>query len=488
MVMANTRLGRIQGVDKVGVYSFLGIPYAAPPTGERRWCPPAPAESWSGVYNATTHPNRAFQIPFPEDLAPPGGIPGAMSEDMLYLNVHTPAADGKRRPVMFYIHGGGYTMGSANDFDPSPFAAKNDIVVVAVNYRLGLFGFLDLSRFGSEYLGSANLGFQDQIAALRWVADNIAEFGGDPANVTLLGCSAGGGSVLALMSAPSAKGLFRRAIAMSPLEISRTPPDLVAASAAALKMSEEAALDHLRGLSGEALFGFQLSSGAGVTASVDGTVIVQPTSAAIAAGINRVPLMTGCTLAEGPMLTAGVQRAMGTDPAIYRMVEAGFATSIGAGDPARYAAFIDQHAANFTPEQRLNRVWFDCFRSHALTAVQALSDNAVPCWLYTFAVPTEHEYGPTHGSDVPFVFDSIGDSAEGEMRVYYRNSASNRSIAALWSRAFVNFIRNGDPNANGLPTWPVYERRTRPCLVLREAPAIENDPDGPAARAAYGLA
>jgi len=487
MVLASTRLGQVRGVDKDGVFSFLGIPYAAPPVGELRWRPPAPPSAWSGVYDATKHPNRAFQIPFPEDLAPPGGIPGEMSEDMLYLNVHTPAADGKRRPVMFYIHGGGYTMGSANDFDPSPFAARNDIVIVAINYRLGLFGFFDLSRFGPEYQGSANLGFQDQIAAMRWVADNIADYGGDPANVTLLGCSAGGGSVLAMMSAPSAKGLFVRAVAMSPLEISRSPPDIVASSAAALQMSDEAAFGHLRSLSGEALFGFQLTSGAGVTASVDGTVIVQPTAAAIEAGINRAPLLTGCTIAEGPMLTAGVQKAMGTDPAVYRMIEAGYSTNIGAGDAARYTAFLDALAADFTPEQRLDRAWFDCFRSYTLTAAQAVSDSGTPCWVYTFAVPTDHHYGPTHGSDVSFVLDAIRDTAEGEMRAYYRNNAANRAIALLWSRAFVRFMRSGDPNGEGLPTWPQYERRSRSCLVLGDTPVVVNNPDGQAALAAYGL-
>lgn len=488
MVMASTRLGRIEGVGRAGVCSFLGIPYAAPPVGPLRWRPPAAPAAWSGVLDATRHPNRAFQIPFPEDLAPPGGIPGAMSEDMLYLNVHTPAADGGRRPVMFYIHGGGYSMGSANDFDPSPLAARHDIVVVAVNYRLGLFGFLDLARFGPQYQGSANLGFQDQIAALRWVRDHIADFGGDPDRVTLCGCSAGGGSALAMLSAPSARGLFARAIAMSPLEVAPAPPDLVARCCAALGMDPAAAFEHLRGLSGQALFEFQLGGGAGATASVDGTVIVQPTAAAIAAGVNRVPLLTGCTLAEGPMLTAGVKRSLGSQPEVWRYIEAGYAASIGAGDAARYTAFLDHIGAGFTPEQRLDRVWFDCFRSHALTAAQALADCGVPSWVYTFAVPTEHEYGPTHGSDVPFVFESIGTVAEGEMRAYYRNDATNRAIAANWSRAFVRFVRNGDPNGPGLPAWPPYERRTRPCLVLGREPAVVPDPDGPDALSAYGLA
>ena len=486
MPTVHTRLGAIEGVEHPGAVSFLGIPYAAPPVGERRWLPPTPPASWSGTLNATKHPNRAFQIPFPEELAPPGGIPGELSEDMLYLNVHTPAADGGRRPVMFYIHGGGYTVGSANDFDPWTFAAANDVVVVCINYRLGMFGFFDLSRFGAEYAGSANLGFQDQIAALRWARDNVADYGGDPDNVTVCGCSAGGGSIMALLSAPAARGLFHRAIAMSPLEVAPAPPDVVTPSAPAMNMSEEAFLAHMRSLSAEQLFEFQTMAGGGGP-GVDGTVLAAGLEEAIRTGVNPVPLLTGCTLAEGPFLTQGVQSAMGDDPNVLLAIEAAFTTNIGGGDAGRYVPFLESVTAGGTPEQRMDRVWLDAFRSTAVRAAQALAARGDDAWLYTFAVPTDHEFGPTHGGDVPFAFGGIDTRAEGEMYAFYRNNAANRRLASLWSRTFARFTRTGDPTWEEMPDWPTYSEERRACLVLGSEPEVVDNPDGEAALAAYGL-
>ena len=486
MPIVQTRLGTIEGVEHPGAVSFLGIPYAAAPVGARRWLPPTPPTPWSGTLDATKHPNRAYQVPFPEELAPPGGIPGELNEDMLYLNVHTPSADGGRRPVMFYIHGGGYTVGSANDFDPWPFAAANDIVVVCINYRLGMFGFLDLSRFGTEYAGSANLGFQDQIAALKWTRDNIGDYGGDPDSVTLCGCSAGGGSIMALLSAPGARGLFHRGIAMSPIAVAPEPPDVVTPSAAALKMSEENFLLHLRSLSAEALFEFQTMAGGGGP-GVDGIVLAAGLDDAIRTGVNPVPLLTGCTQAEGPFLTQGVQRALGNDPGILLVIEAGLTTNIGGGDAGRYVTYLESVTAGGTPEQRMDRVWLDAFRSTAVRAAQALGTRGENAWLYTFAVPTDHEFGPTHGGDVPFAFGSIDTRAEGEMYAFYRNNAANRRLAGLWSRTFARFTRTGDPNGEDMPDWPTYSADRRTCLVLGTEPTVVDNPDGNEALAAYGL-
>lgn len=487
MTVTSTRLGQIHGKDMPGAVSFLAIPYAMPPVGDRRWMPPEPAEPWQGVLDATCHPNRSFQGAWPEDLLPPGGIPGDYSEDMLYLNVHTPAADGARRPVMVYIHGGGYTLGSANDFDPSPYAARHDVVVVAINYRLGIFGFLDLSRFGPQYHGSANLGFQDQIAALRWVHDNIADFGGDPDNITVCGCSAGGGSMVTLLAAPSAKGLFQRGIAMSPLEVSIAPPDVVTPCAAAMSMTEEQFFAHIAAMSAEDLFGFQAAAGIGTTACVDGHVIMMPTRDAVLAGINNVPILAGCTVAEGPMLTAGVINAMGSDPAIFALLEGGMAANAGGGDAARYVAFLDRMAAGATPEQRLDRLWYDYFRSFAVRTAESLADAGVDSWLYEFAAPTEHPYGPTHGTDVMFVFNAFANMAEGEERAYYRNTAETRARADLWSGMFAGFVRTGRPGDAPCGAWPTYGRDRRLSMKLEHDATLVEDFDGPDARSAYGM-
>lgn len=244
MTQITTRAGTLTGIEKSGTKTFYGIPYAAPPVGSLRWQPPQKISAWSGERDATAPGNRSIQIPYMEALAGMGA-PGEESEDCLYLNIFAPDADNRPRPVMVWIHGGAYIQGSANEYDGGILAAENDVVIVAINYRLGIFGYMDLSPLGAEYEGSASLGFQDQIAALEWVRDNIADYGGDPENVTIFGESAGGGSVLALMGAPKAKGLFHKAIAFSPGDIIDGPQDNVAALSSNLDLEGEALLKHL---------------------------------------------------------------------------------------------------------------------------------------------------------------------------------------------------------------------------------------------------
>ncbi|MBX9729774.1 MAG: carboxylesterase family protein [Sphingomonas sp.] len=485
MVTINTRLGQVRGIDRPGSMSFLGLPYAAPPVDERRWLPPAPASPWSGVFDATQHPNRSFQLPFPQSLRR-GDIPGAMSEDMLYLNVHTPAAAGKRRPVQVYIHGGGFTVGSANDFDPTPFARKHDVVMVAINYRLGSFGFLDLSRFGPDYVGSGSLGFQDQIAALRWIAENIADYGGDPDNVTISGVSAGAGSVIALMGAPRARGLFHKAIAFSPGEIAPSAPDFITPFAAAFGMSEGGFFDYLRDLSSEDLFKLQSEGSMAAVTAVDGTVIAAPCHEAIRNRVNPVPLIIGACIDEGTMLTPAVEEA-GLDG--LEQILAGIAVTIGAGDGERYMRFLDTLIPGGSLRERMTRLWFDYFRSPTVRAADACTAIGVPAWVYSFEVPTEHEYGPTHASDMPFSFNLFDDEevAEGAMLGFHPNNDVNRKLMDLWTDCFARFMRTGDPNGGDLPHWPTYTRDTRPSMVLREQAFVVENLDSEAALLAYGL-
>src|SRR5689334_11757207 len=203
--------GLARGTARAGVNSFLGLPYAAPPTGNLRWRPPQPAAGWSGVRDATTFGPSCPQAPSP--FAPPGQF----SEDCLYLNVYTPAARSSfgGRPVLVWIHGGGLEQDGARDYDPTKLAADG-IVVVTINYRLGALGFLAHPALAAQPGGpSGNYGLMDQQAALRWVQRNIAQFGGNPYNVTIAGQSAGGVSVLAQLVSPGARGLFQRAIVQS---------------------------------------------------------------------------------------------------------------------------------------------------------------------------------------------------------------------------------------------------------------------------------
>jgi carboxylesterase type B len=204
-----TDRGLVQGKTAEGTDQFLGIPYAAPPAGSLRWAAPQPAQRWHGIRQATSYGGRCAQLAS-------GNGPRVDNEDCLYLNVYTPPGHHGRLPVLFMIHGGGLTTGAGDQHDGSLIVNTDHIVVVSVNYRLSVFGFLNVPGLGGPALtGSGNYGLLDQEAALRWVHRNIAAFGGDPAKVTIDGESAGGWSVCALMTSPPARGLFRGAIMQS---------------------------------------------------------------------------------------------------------------------------------------------------------------------------------------------------------------------------------------------------------------------------------
>ena len=470
--------GEISSGQGHGVEMFLGVPYAAPPVGERRWRPPAPAPGWSGVRDGSVPANRALQTPYAGVL---GGrdLPGEESEDCLFLNIYTPAADAKRRPVMFWIHGGAYIQGSANEYDGSVLARDNDVVVVSINYRLGIFGFLDLSRFGDSYRGSAALGFQDQIAALGWARDNIAAFGGDPGNVTIFGESAGGGSVLALLAAPSAQGLFHKAIACSPGDIVGPPQDLAPAFAAHFGIEADDVLERLQSLSGEELRQLQIDGVYQGGASVDGIVMTQNTRDAIAArGVDGVPLIAGCCKDEGTLFADVVP----ADAAPF--LAAMLAVSVGLGDPTLYNAYLDAHyPMDGDGAARTERVWYDLFRSATLRNAEAASVAGPGGWVYNFDVPTDNPLGTTHASDIAFTFNSFDDPGTGF--AFHETNAENRALARLWSKTLATFARTGDPNGAGLPAWSAYRPDARECLIVDHEPRIESDPDGVELRRAF---
>ena len=233
--------------------------------------------------------------------------------------------------MLVWIHGGGFALGSANEYDGSMLAAQGDVVVVTINYRLGLLGFLDLSPLGEEFAGSASNGFRDQILALQWVRDNIADYGGDPGNVTVFGGSAGGHSVHALLAAPSADGLFHKAIAHSPGTVNTPPDDLLTPLAAELGLEGNALLAHLRAMSAGAFLAVQGAVGTGV-GGMDGTVVTRSTNAAILErGAQGVPLIAGTNRDEGTLFSVGF------DPATHGASERRIARFVTAGaDPAPY--------------------------------------------------------------------------------------------------------------------------------------------------------
>src|ERR1700729_906833 len=300
--------GLVRGAGVAGVNSFLGLPYAAPPTGNLRWRPPQPAAAWSGGRDATQFGASCPAVTDPQKT--PFLRPGSISEDCLYLNVYTPAAGpGANRPVLVWIHGGGLVQDGARNYDGTKLAADG-AVVVTINYRLGALGFLAHPALASRPGGAAgNYGLMDQQAALRWVQRNIAQFGGDPRNVTIAGQSAGGLSVLAQLVSPGARGLFQRAIVQSGTFALNQRPLATAEAAGETFATAVGCPDQtaacLRSVPVSELVG---KFGVEIPGVVDGSVLTQPIGTALARGqFARVPVINGITHDEELLFVDGLK-------------------------------------------------------------------------------------------------------------------------------------------------------------------------------------
>jgi para-nitrobenzyl esterase len=484
--LITTRLGAIVGKSENDIQIFRGIPYAKPPVGELRFQAPEPYGPWSGTLDATRPGNRAMQPNIPGL----GSSAATYSEDSLVVNIYTPAADDRARPVLFWIHGGAYYIGSGNDHDGSILSAQGDVVVVTVNYRLGVFGFLDLSKYDETLAGSVSNGFRDQILALTWVRDNIADYGGDPNNVTIFGVSAGGASVNALLAAPSADGLYHRAIAHSGLGVTNSPPPLASASILAehLELDESQLLNHLKQLSAEDLLAAQLASGIKVEASVDGVVVTRDTYQAIAErGARGVPYIAGSTRDEATMFTAYAPEGSIFDPMIAVQ---GTTTWLGAKTfdllrtgvgPAEYVDAL-RGAFPFDTDKKLyERVWNEMFRRAAIRTSEAVTAAGSSGWLYRFDLPSSANggaLGASHGSDVAFTFNDFArPSIPHRPFLYDPKDPVVLKLAEQWSNTVLDFARTGDPNGAGLPLWRPYSADHREVLILDAVSRIEKDPD-----------
>jgi para-nitrobenzyl esterase len=426
--------GVTRGATADGVSVWKGIPFAAPPVGPLRWRAPQPAARWAGVRDALRYGHDCMQLPFPSDAAPLGTPP---AEDCLYANVWKPA--GKRKlPVLLWIYGGGFVNGGSS---PPTYAgtelAKQGIMVVSFNYRLGRFGTFahpQLSAAREDGAPSPNFGYMDQVAALRWVHRNIAAFGGDPANVTVVGESAGGVSVHALVTAPAAKALFTRAVVQSggPIALGDATPAAAEAAGIAFAASkgiapdDPQALAKLRTLSADAVTdGLNLANRPTtrpVTYSppiMDGRYAVDALAAYRAGMFDKVPMMVGATSDDiggrsGPM-TVGAREIAGI-----------------------------------------------------------LAAQNVPVYYYRFSyvatsVGTPGTKGAAHATDIPFFFDTTA------IKYGAATSATDRAASRIASGYLVNFVKTGNPNARSqpesaaLPLWPAYDGNTKSMMDLNAA-------------------
>ncbi|MGB6449308.1 MAG: carboxylesterase/lipase family protein [Steroidobacteraceae bacterium] len=489
--IVETTHGRLRGAFESTVHVWKGIPFAKPPVGALRFCAPCAADGWSGVREAARFGSPCIQLPFFSSIDAP--IVG--SEDCLTLNVWSPAPDEKRRPVLFWIHGGGWVMGTGAAYDASLLAARGDVVVVTVNYRLGPWGFLylgDLER--QDVADSANPGVLDLVAALRWVASNIAHFGGDPDNVTIFGQSAGGMLVGTLLALPAAHGLFHRAIALS--GAARNVRNREIGTQIAEDLLRRVGLSRrqvndLRSVSAEQLY----RAGAQILAEsanevldvepflpvIDGTVLpVHPTQA-VAEGASRgVPLLV---LTARDEMTIMVPEC----PDVLTGKEAFIRRKLGEGRFGELARTY-QRITDSTRDWRLELLGATMFAIPAVRLAEAACSAREPVWMarmdYLLSVPPFDKVGATHLTDVLLIFEA---STNWTKTVAQGGTLQDKAAADGFQKLVLGFARDGRPRSPRIPEWPQYDTSRRATLIFDSHCRVENDPLSEQRRAWEGI-
>ena len=461
------------------VAAFKGVPYASPPVGARRWRPPVAAAVWTGDRDATAY---GFACPQEDLLKALFGVDlGPQSEDCLTLNVFTgaplsaAATNRERRPVMVWVHGGSLTMGAGSQTDGGQLAAQGAIVVT-INYRLGTLGFLAHPALSAETSTrvSGNYGLLDQIAALRWVHDNIARFGGDPENVTIFGESAGGWSIHALLASPKAKGLFHRAIIQSGgsgvgaprLRSAVTATPVPAATPSAEQVGVQAATKlglrgadadaaELRAMPVTALVALAAGDGGGSIArfNIDGEVLTESPARAVSAGrAARVPILVGSNTDEGTILFRAAPAA--TIDAFRARLQKDF--------PALSTdSLLALYRTDSAPQ--ILRTWQSIMGDATLGAparwsAELATKAGYSVFLYRFTRVADGPLGRTlgsfHAAEIPFVYGIPAD----QLPRLWGSSPSDAELSRTMSGYWVNFARTGNPNGTGLPIWSRYSR------------------------------
>ena len=478
-IVADTARGRVRGVANEGIKTFKGIPYGAPTDGGNRFREPKQAVPWKGIRDALSYGPRCPQDSLPTPS--PAAVwtdDSPMSEDCLYLNIWTPALrDHRKRPVMVWFHGGGFASGSGGSpvCDGTNLAKKGDVVVVSLNHRLNLFGHLFLARLGgTEFAESGNLGVLDLVAALRWIHTNIAEFGGDPASVTLFGQEGGGAKVSTLMAMPQTRGLFHRAIVQSGSQLDGLTADEAHANAVALLKAADVPateLTRLQRLPAEALLAAarKLARGPGPAIRfqpvVDGRFVPRPPwtpdGPATSAG---VPMLIGTTKTE----TAGALGA--ADATNFSLDDAGLRRKLAGWVPPNDIDRVVAFYRRIMPDAAPSDLFFAIatarrVRQHAwLQAERKAAQNAGPVWLYelNWQAPVEDGKRPSSsGLEVPLVFDNVPRPEPAAGR-----GEAQRAIAEQMSSTWLAFARTGNPNNKTVPAWAPFRLPERMAMVF----------------------
>ncbi len=462
--VASTAAGQVRGTQADnGTYRFLGVPYAQ---AEERFVTAGPVEPWEGVRDADSY----------GDISPQGALFGGTgggeqpgtSNNCQNLNIWTPAVnDGGKRPVMVWLHGGGFSSGSGNDagYDGANLSKNGDVVVVTVNHRLNLFGFLDLSAYGEKYAGSGNAGLSDIVAALEWIQDNIEAFGGDPDNVTVFGQSGGGAKVLALMTAPVAKGLFHKGIVQS--GATETMGVTFASQEASAKLTEnmlaelDITADNIEDIQTVSEADLQAASAAALQATAEEFHI----PAALGEGYQMEwgPVVDGEYLPTDPVTAESFAEAGADVPLLIgsNLLEWNFFPGQGGEASPELTAAV-RAAYPGKPELAPNQV--DTLLRPPLLKIMShkAAQEGAPVYSYLFT------YGMSfHGAEIPYVFENLGENA----------TEAERALARQVSQVWVNFARNGVPGADGLPEWEPYTQAGGAAMLLDMEPELVHHHD-----------
>jgi para-nitrobenzyl esterase len=483
--VVEVRSGRIRGVQRHDVWSFSGIPYAASAAGGARWRPPAPPVPWTGIRECDRFTAIAPQSPGLVEMSL-GGEPEEQSEDCLSLNVWTPGLDGSRRPVMVWVHGGSFVSGSGAGslYRGGMLARQGDVVVVTINYRLGLLGFLGHPALedpgqtwldGRAWTGFGNWGLADQVAALQWVHDHIGSFGGDAGNVTLFGESAGGMSVSSLLAVPAARGLFHRAIVESGPPYTATVDQAARrAEAVASHLGVPLTRQSLESVPAEVLVraAGELAqaddSGLLVMPVVDGGLVDRAPELAVATGsVSDIPLLIGTTRDESAFFTVG-------NPALAQLDDQGLRrwTRRVTGDVDRMEALIaavtgarQARGEGVTPRDLWVAIATEfVFRLPSIRLADAHagaadSGTGTYCYLFTWESPAFGGYlGSCHALEIPFVFGTVHNPA---VQGFCGGGEEAFALSDLIRQSWTDFARSGSPGE-----WPTWDAERRPTRVL----------------------
>jgi para-nitrobenzyl esterase len=490
--LASTTAGRVEGRVENGIHVFRGIPFAEPPVGSLRFKAPQPRQPWTGVLDATRFGPWAHQDlsaiarQWWPSLPQPGmgqGLDGEASEDCLTLNVWTPALDGRKRPVMVWIHGGAFVAGASSrpTTEGAILARCGDVVVVTVNYRLGALGFLELDEIGGDdYALSGNAGLLDQILALEWVRDNAAAFGGDPGNVTLFGESAGAISVSVLLALPRARRLFHRVIAQSgAASIVRRLDRSRERARELMELAGARSVADLERLPAPDLVRLQpklLPRGA---EQVFGPVMddrVVPTSpmAAIAAGEgDDIPLLAGTNLDEYRYWLMVDPRLPTLRPQhLYRRLR----EVTGAAPEPIVEAYRRSRPQLDDNQIAITLLGDIAFRLPTLRMAEARAGRGAHNWMYLFTRPSPVQggrLGAAHAMDIPFVFGTIDAPGVDQL---IGAGPDRAALSRAMQDAWIAFAKTGDPSHAEVPVWPRWDAERQATMIFDSPCRVERDP------------